>query len=55
MMYLLQSLIIGAVVVHNEYNHWTPNKLLAALIGVSAAYAVTRLIWQARWLIGRWR
>ena len=23
-MYFLQSLIIGAVVIHNEYNHWTP-------------------------------
>jgi hypothetical protein len=40
-MYFMQSLIIGGVVVHNEYNHWTPNKVLAALIGVGLAYAVT--------------
>jgi hypothetical protein len=27
-MYLLQSLIIGAVMVHKEYYHWTPNRNL---------------------------
>jgi branched-subunit amino acid transport protein len=45
MFYLIQSLIIGAVVVHNEYNHWTPNKILAALIGVGLAYLTTRILW----------
>jgi hypothetical protein len=39
--YLLQSLIIGAVVVHNEYNHWTPNKVLANAIGIGLAYLAT--------------
>jgi hypothetical protein len=33
-LYLLQSVIIGAVVVHNEYNHWTPNKVAAAIVGI---------------------
>lgn len=43
--YFFQSLIIGAVVIHNEYNHWTPNRVLAALIGVGIAYGLTRLVW----------
>jgi biotin transporter BioY len=46
-LYLLQSVIIGAVVVHNEYNHWTPNKVAAAIVGIAAAYAVT-------WILLNW-
>jgi hypothetical protein len=45
MFYLFQSVIIGGVVIHNEYYNWTPNKVLAALIGVGLAYGITRLIW----------
>ena len=26
-MYLLQAVIIGSVVAHNEYYHWTPNRV----------------------------
>jgi branched-subunit amino acid transport protein len=48
MFYLIQSLVIGAVVVHNEYYQWTPNKLLAAIIGVIAAYLLTRVIWSLK-------
>lgn len=48
MWYLLQSLIIGAVVVHNEYFHWTPNKVLAAAIGVGLAYLATKLVMSVR-------
>lgn len=48
MFYLIQSLIIGAVVVHNEYYHWTPNKLLAASIGVGVAYLLTRALWSLK-------
>ena len=47
-MYLLQGFIVGFVVVHNEYHHWTPNKVAAAIIGIGAAYAVTlALFWLA--------
>lgn len=48
MWYLFQSLIIGGVVVHNEYYHWTPNKILAAAIGVGLAYLATRIIWKLK-------
>ena len=34
-MYLLQSVIIGVVVAHNEYNRWTP--MMPVVIGVAAA------------------
>jgi biotin transporter BioY len=47
-MYLLQSLIIGSIVVHNEYNHWTHNKVAASIIGFAAAYAVTWVIFRLR-------
>ncbi len=38
---LLQGLIIFAVVASNIHWHWTPNGLLAALIGVGAAFLFT--------------
>jgi hypothetical protein len=44
MWYLLQSLIIFAVVASNIRFHWTPNGYLAAIIGVGLAYGVTRLL-----------
>jgi hypothetical protein len=47
--YLLQSVIIGTVVVHNEYNHWTPNKLAAAAIGIGIAYVATWLLCRVRY------
>ena len=50
MMYLLQSVIVGAVVVHNEYHAWTHNKVAAAMIGIAAAYAVTLLLFWLRQL-----
>jgi hypothetical protein len=47
----MQSLIIGSVMVHNEYYHWTPNKVLAAAIGIGLAHLFTRLLWavKSRW------
>lgn len=50
-MYLLQSLIAGFVIVHNEYNHWTPNKVAAAIIDIAAAYVATWILWQLKWLL----
>ena len=47
-MYFLQSFIVGAVVVHNEYNHWTPNKLVPVVIGIALAYLATVVIWRGR-------
>jgi|RhiMetdeSRZDD1v2_1073273.scaffolds.fasta_scaffold80057_5 hypothetical protein len=47
-MYLLQGFIVGFVVVHNEYHHWTPNRVVAGIIGIAAAYVVTWVIWQLR-------
>jgi hypothetical protein len=40
------------VVVHNEYNHWTPNRVAAGIIGIALAYVATWVIWQLRLL---WR
>jgi hypothetical protein len=45
-MYLLQATIVGAVMIHNEYHHWTPNKVAAGIIGFAAA-------WLATWLISK--
>ena len=49
-MYLLQCLIVGAVIVHNEYNHWTPNRFVPIILGGLAAYLVTLLLF---WLRGQ--
>jgi hypothetical protein len=40
-MYLLQSLIVFAVVGSNIHWQWTPNGYLASSIGIGLAYAVT--------------
>jgi hypothetical protein len=47
-LYLLQSLIIGSVAVHNAYYHWTPNQVLAGAIGIGLAWLVTQGIWRLR-------
>jgi predicted phage tail protein len=54
-MYILQSVIIGAVVIHNELNHWTPNKVAASIIGIAAAYAATVILVGLRQLVARRR
>ena len=42
MMYLLQGLIICAVVGSNIQWHWTPNQYLASGIGAGLAWIATR-------------
>jgi hypothetical protein len=44
MWFLLQSLIIFAVMASNIKWQWTPNSYLAGLIGVGLAYGLTQLI-----------
>jgi hypothetical protein len=39
--YLLQSLIIFAVVASNIHWHWTPNTYLASILGILAALLLT--------------
>lgn len=46
MWYLLQSVIAGAVMIHNAYYHWTPNGYLAGLIGFGLAWLVTQGVWR---------
>jgi hypothetical protein len=41
MWYVLQCLVMFAVLASNIYFHWTPNGYLAALIAVGTAWAVT--------------
>ncbi len=41
MWFLLQSLIVFAVMASNIYLHWTPNTYLAGVIGFIAALLVT--------------
>jgi len=41
MWFVLQSLIIFAVIASNIHWHWTPNGYVAGLIGVCLAYVVT--------------
>jgi hypothetical protein len=48
MFYLVQSVIIGAVMLHNHYYQWTPNGYLAGLIGVGLAWLFTQTIWRLR-------
>jgi hypothetical protein len=49
-MYLLQSLIIFAVVGTNIHWHWTPNPYLAAGIGVFLGWVATEIVldWRDR-------
>jgi hypothetical protein len=42
--YLLQSLMIFAVMASNIHWHWTPNGYLAAAIGIGLAYELTLLL-----------
>jgi hypothetical protein len=51
-MFLLQATIVGAVMIHNEYHHWTPNKVAAGIIGFAFAYGATLVIFEVRQL---WR
>jgi len=44
MWYVLQMLVVFAVVTSNAYLHWTPNGYLAGFIGVGAAMLVTFLL-----------
>jgi len=50
MMYLLQGLIICAVVGSNIQWHWTPNQYLASGIGAGLAWIATRAVveWRDR-------
>jgi len=43
MWFLLQSVIIFAVVASNIHWQWTPNPYLAGLIGIGMALLVSRL------------
>ncbi len=44
MWYLLQALVIFAVVGSNIHWHWTPNDYLASMLGIVAAFLVTVVI-----------
>ena len=50
MMYLLQGLIICAVVGSNIQWHWTPNQYLASGIGAGLAWIATHIVvaWRDR-------
>ena len=52
-MYLLQATIVGAVMIHNEYHRWTPNKVAAGIVGFALAYVATLVIFEARRLLRR--
>jgi hypothetical protein len=49
MWFLIQSLLIFAVVGSNIHWQWTPNPYLAGLIGVGLAYGLTRLLGALLW------
>ncbi len=46
MFYLLQSLIMFAVIASNIAYRWTPNPWIPALLGAGLAYGLTRLLGQ---------
>lgn len=48
MWFLLQSLIVFAVLASNVYWHWTPNGYLAAVLAGVAALVVTGCINELR-------
>jgi hypothetical protein len=50
MWYLIQAAIVFAVMASNVHWHWTPNSLLASVIGFAAAWLVTWLFigWSPR-------
>jgi uncharacterized membrane protein YccC len=45
---LLQAAIVAAVLCSNAYWHWTPNNVLAAVLGGCAAWLVTAIITDMR-------
>jgi hypothetical protein len=47
-MYLLQSLIVFAVVASNIHWQWTPNGYVASTMGIGLAYAVTFIACELR-------
>jgi hypothetical protein len=48
MWFLLQGLIMFAVMATNVAWHWTPNALIPALLGGGIAYGLTYLLTQRR-------
>jgi hypothetical protein len=52
-MYLLQGLIVFAVVGSNIHWQWTPNGYLASGLGILLAWAVTWWIVEIRDCLGR--
>jgi hypothetical protein len=48
MWFVLQSLIIFAVIASNIHWHWTPNGYLPAILGAGLAWLLTRLL-SIRW------
>ena len=49
MLKLMQLGVMVAVGWHNGVHHWTPNPLLAALLGAGAAYLLTGAYVRARY------
>jgi uncharacterized membrane protein YgaE (UPF0421/DUF939 family) len=48
MWYVIQALIVFAVMASNVHYQWTPNPLLAGIIGFGAAWLVTWLAFKLR-------
>jgi hypothetical protein len=48
MWFVLQSLIIFAVIASNIHWHWTPNGYLPAILGAGLAWLLTRQL-SVRW------
>ena len=48
MWFVLQSLIIFAVIASNIHWHWTPNGYLPAILGAGLAWLLTRPL-SVRW------
>lgn len=48
MWFLIQSLIVFAVVASNIHFQWTPNPYIPALLGGGLAYGLTRLVGEYR-------
>lgn len=55
MMYLIQSLVIFAVMASNIHWHWTPNGYLAGILGWIAALLLTVGLNGLGDLLRRWR
>lgn len=52
---LFQGAIAGAVMMSNAYWHWTPNNVLAAVLGGCAAWLVTAIITDVRDRMAKYR